>query len=1078
MKKLYLLTGLLSLFGLTDSYSQCTTTNATSCVCAQNGQTNCDLLPDMIVGRPPLLVSGSSGVIEYSQSGNGSNNGRLRVSVSTPNIGYGPLEIHADTVYICGTDTFYGTAPSTCPVSGLPPKQLINQWIYHKNGNVMSHLVRKAGSMTYHPAHGHMHVDDWGIYTLRTATPDPNPLNWPVVGTGAKLAFCLMDYGSCSGYAGHCVDSLGNTLLNNNFPNFGLGGGSFNCSPVVQGISSGYTDIYYQYLDGMYITIPPGTCNGNYYIVVQLDPYNYFLESNEVNNVIAVPYTLTQQTGAVPLITASGPTVLCPGGSVMLTASAGNSYLWSNGATTQSITASIAGSYVVTVTNTNCTGTSLPTTVTINALPVTSSAASPSVCEGQSTQVFSSATTAGYTNTPVNFTNNTVISIPDNNVNGVTSSINVSGINPAALITSSVVSVTVNITHTYDADLIVSLIAPSGNAIALSNQRGGSGDNFTNTVFRMNAVTAIGSGTAPFNGAYIPDGNFALLTGNANGTWQLKVADVVGNDIGTINSWTLQLNTQVMNGINYAWTSTPAGFTSSLQNPPVTPAVSTIYTVTATDVVNGCTGTSTVSVTVNPLPLATATANSPVCSGNNLTLGVNGNGSTFSWSGPNSFSSNDASPVISNAAPAHSGIYTVTAVSAAGCTATSSVSATVLDPPSISGAVVTNNTCYGASAGSINLSVTNGAGATFLWSNGATSEDIMGLSAGNYSVTVSNAACVVNGSYQVTQPVILSCTATITKITCKGDLNGAINLTPSGGTPPYTFLWNTGATTEDRTSLGKGNHTVTITDNCGVTFLKTYYVNQLSPTMLLTFNKTNAKCAGTSTGSATVTVSGGIAPFTYSWNTIPVKTTASITGLSHGTYVVTITDVAGCTKSGSIYISQPAYITTVVTQTNVSSPGGNDGSISLAVSGGTGPYTYNWNTVPSQTTASITGLSAGIYKCTVKDVNLCNKKVTVTITQPSPFLNPKVDGSGPYSKFSLTPNPSNGLVQVSFGAAAKSDGRLVVLDILGNRVYSKNLIIEKGSNLIQADLRELPKGVYFVRLERNGISRVTKLIIQ
>ena len=191
------------------STAQCTTTNAKTCSC-KDGTNNCDLLPDIGIARPPLLVSGSSGVIEYSQTGNGANNGRLRISVSTPNTGFGPLEIRAQAIYVCGTDTFYGSAPTSC-TDGSAPKQLIKQRVYHKTDSVMSYYDRDAGTMTYHPTHGHMHVDNWGVFTLRTATTDPNPLNWPIVGNGAKLAFCLMDYGSCSTYNGHCVDSAGAT---------------------------------------------------------------------------------------------------------------------------------------------------------------------------------------------------------------------------------------------------------------------------------------------------------------------------------------------------------------------------------------------------------------------------------------------------------------------------------------------------------------------------------------------------------------------------------------------------------------------------------------------------------------------------------------------------------------------------------------------------------------------------------------------------------------------------------------------------------------------------------------------------
>jgi hypothetical protein len=382
MKKSALLAGLTFLLFPFAGYSQCTTSNATSCACETPGSVNCDLLPDIIIASGPLLAAGNNGVIEYSQSGNGSNNGRLRVSVSTPNIGHGPLEVRSTNSFICGTDTLVGTPPATCPVTGLPPRQLVKQRVYQKSGNTMGFYDRDAGSMTYHPTHGHMHVDDWGTYSLRTDNGDPDPLNWPIIGDGAKLGFCLMDYGSCSTYGGHCVDSLGNTLLNGDFPNYGLGGGSYNCSSSIQGISSGYTDIYYQYLDGMYIDIPPGTCNGDYYIVVHIDPHDYFLEENENNNVIVIPYTLTQQVlAANASITSSVSGPICSSSNATLSANSGTgyTYLWSNGATTKDITVGTPGNYVVTVTTPCGIAVSTPYTLQLADIPpVTTSA---SVCD-------------------------------------------------------------------------------------------------------------------------------------------------------------------------------------------------------------------------------------------------------------------------------------------------------------------------------------------------------------------------------------------------------------------------------------------------------------------------------------------------------------------------------------------------------------------------------------------------------------------------------------------------------------------------------------------------------------------------
>ncbi|MCS6934502.1 MAG: T9SS type A sorting domain-containing protein [Chitinophagales bacterium] len=390
MRKIIYTTFSLVIYQL--AVAQCTTTNATGCKCKDITSNDCDLLPNIKVAREPLMVSGSQGVIEYSQTGNGPENGRLRISVSTPNIGHGPLTIMATQTFICGNDTFTSN-PGTCP-DGSEPRQLIKQRIYHKNGNTMTYWDRPAGSMTYHPTHAHMHVDDWGMYWLRRRdTTEPNPLNWPIIGNGAKLGFCLMDYGSCSTYNGHCRDSAGNVLLNNNFPNFGLGGGNYSCSPVMQGISSGYTDIYYQSLDGMYITIPPGTCNGDYYIVVQIDPHNYFLEENENDNVLAVPYTLTKQVpgGVAQISVQNNITAVCPGQSVTLSANSGNSYLWNTGDTVQSITVSQPGQYTVQVASQCGTATSQPVVITHHNSAITNVTAD-AICPGDTAHLAATAT--------------------------------------------------------------------------------------------------------------------------------------------------------------------------------------------------------------------------------------------------------------------------------------------------------------------------------------------------------------------------------------------------------------------------------------------------------------------------------------------------------------------------------------------------------------------------------------------------------------------------------------------------------------------------------------------------------------
>jgi hypothetical protein len=395
-------------------YSQCTTTNATSCECA-DGTANCLLLPDITASWKGIS---NNGFTEYPQTGAGTNyngqgsdNGRLRVTGSTPNIGHGSFTVRGQDAngkrtFLCGSDTVFNvnaTGAFTCP-NGYPnPKQLITQRIYKKDGNTMTFIDQYAGSVTYHPAHGHNHVDDWAVMTLRIQTSDPNPLNWPIVGTGAKIGFCLMDYGQCgtpgSTYDGHCRDDNtvymgGSVMYNVNFPNWNLGGGNYNCSVIEQGISSGWTDVYGKHLDGMWINIPPNTCNGDYYIVMEVDKNNIFLEENDNNNYTAVPVTLNLQhpagTPQAPIISSDNSNNLCDGQSITLTATAGTNYLWSTGDTTQTITVTQAGSYTCEVTNYCGTNSSDPFVVN-NVAPNPPIAIGDTICVSGSLELTASA---------------------------------------------------------------------------------------------------------------------------------------------------------------------------------------------------------------------------------------------------------------------------------------------------------------------------------------------------------------------------------------------------------------------------------------------------------------------------------------------------------------------------------------------------------------------------------------------------------------------------------------------------------------------------------------------------------------
>lgn len=975
MRKIYLMLAMLLSFAA-GSYAQCTLTQANSCTCLGGG-TNCDLLPDIIPGRPALLLNSTSGYVEYSQSGNGANNGRLRITVSTPNIGHGTMHTVAGNTYVCGTDTFTGTIPSICPDGITLPKVLVKQRIYHKNGNTMTYNDRNAGSMTYHPSHGHMHIDDWGVYTLRTATTDPNPLNWPVVGNGAKLAFCLLDFGSCTTYNKHCADAAGVTL--NTVANQGMGGGNFGCSSTSQGISVGFADVYSQSLDGMWIVVPPGTCNGNYYIVCQQDPYDQFLEENDANNVVAVPVTLTKQVNTSPVISPAGPVHICAGQSVTLTCSSAANYLWSNGATTQSITVNQSGSYSCTINSGGaCSTTSAPVDVIVG-ISASANASSTNICSGQSATLSSSATSAT-TASIQTFSNSTAQSIPDNNSTGISSNITVSGISPSTISPTTMVSVQVNITHTFDYDLELRLYAPSGEYRVLSYQRGSSGDNYTNTVFSQTGATFISDGSAPFTNTYKPSENISTFTGNANGVWTLKVYDRASNDVGTLNNWNIKLNNYTQNGLSYAWTSNPAGFTSSLQNPtaPVSPTQTTTYTVTATETGTGCTSTSAVTINVGTLTV-NATGNTAICNGQSTTLTATG-ATTYNWTAPGGFNQSGGSITVS---PAITTTYTVTGTTGS-CTGQQNITVVVTPVP-----VVTTSGNVAICNGQSTTLTASGAN-SFYWTppSGLSSQTGSSVTANPTSTQTYTVVGTTNGCSSSGQQL----TVTVNPIPNVGTSGNATicngqstQITASGAT---TYVWSpsTGLNSTTGSSVtANPSQTITYTVNgttngCSNTAQVTVTVD---PVPVVTTSANPTICSGQST---VLTASGASSYYWTPATGLSSQTGGSVTATPSATQVYTVVGTTnGCPSSGvqiTVTVNNPP---TVITSGNTAICAGQ--YVTLNAGGAT---SYLW-TAPggfSQTGNSITvNPSATTIYTVTGSSNGCSATAQLTVTvNPLPVV--------------------------------------------------------------------------------------------
>ena len=211
----------------------------------------------------------------------------------------------------------------------------------------------------------------------------------------------------------------------------------------------------------------------------------------------------------------------------------------------------------------------------------------------------------------------------------------------------------------------------------------------------------------------------------------------------------------------------------------------------------------------------------------------------------------------------------------------------------------TNFSCFGGT-GSVTLNVTGGVqGYSYLWSDGPTTAFRTGVPAGNYQVTVTDAnGCTDVASASVTGPMSgININLTKTNITCSNLNNGAISVSVSGGNAPLTYAWSDGSTLQNRTLLSSGNYTLTVSDNNGCTSTASTEILRPSP-LLVSIAGSHPTCPIVSDaplnqdGSVSISVSGGTPSYTYAWSN--GATTQNLSGLSGGTFSVTVTDTNGC----------------------------------------------------------------------------------------------------------------------------------------------------------------------------------------
>ena len=399
----------------------------------------------------------------------------------------------------------------------------------------------------------------------------------------------------------------------------------------------------------------------------------------------------------------------------------------------------------------------------------------------------------------------------------------------------------------------------------------------------------------------------------------------------------------------------------------------------------GCSYRIDTTITFRPLPVIADVPTNISCKGfKNGSITVTPSGSTapytYSWSPAPGGGQGTATATGLSA-----GTYTVHVNGSTGCTSTKVI--TVTEPTALS---ATNNpvniSCFGGSTGSVSSFPAGGTSAyTYSWSpSGGTAQSATGLPAGTYTCTIKDAhGCVTTTTAILSQPPSLpsATNAKTTMVSCFGLKNGSDSVAANGGTAGYIYSWSpSGGTAPKASGLAAGTYTCTVTDSKGCITNSAVIITQ--PVLLSTSNvSTNVSCFGKSNGTDSAIAAGGTALYTYSWSPV-AGNTAKISGLSAGSYTCTVTDSHGCKTTDVIAITQPTVLSATNKLTGVSCFAGNNGSDSVVVNGGTVNYSYSWS--PSGgSLAKASGLTAGIYTCTITDAKGCTTTSQAIITQPS-----------------------------------------------------------------------------------------------
>ena len=670
------------------------------------------------------------------------------------------------------------------------------------------------------------------------------------------------------------------------------------------------------------------------------------------------------------------------------------------------------------------------------------STSSDSICAGDT--AFLTTALPGVGSGSIAYSNTTSTAITPGS--STTSTINVNGLVPAVLGANSIDSVCLNINQNLVAHLNISLISPSGTSVDLSSGNGGVySTSLQNVCFSPSASDNISNyvrplSTIPTDTALSPEQALSTFAGDqTNGTWTLYVDHTIApptGNTGNLIDWTIIFAPSSTSN-SYTWTG-PNMSCNNCANPQVTPTVSSDYIVTATNGY-GCSFTDTVAIVVNDSLAA------PVVNCGNLT----DTSAEFLWSAVTGATGYQVSIDTGRTWIATSGTlnHTVTGlfqgtdvqilVQALGGECTNPIDThvctTTICPLVFNVDSVTNVSCNGGNDGSINVSAAGTTNTVFYQivapTVGSTQTNgiFTGLTAGNYTIEITDTtlACTVAQTITINEPDALTVALSITSnysgaaISCNGFNDGELTATSTGGTGPYNYLWDdsNAQATATATGLLAGTYCVDITDANACATRACETLTEPAP-LTGSASSLDASCNGSADGTASITPTGGVAPYTYLWDDSAGQSTQTATGLTAGTYCVTVTDANGCTLVDCATVNEPstALSLTIAISSNyngvaISCNGGCDGEATVQANGGIAPYSYTWDN--GQTNATSTGLCGGNSCVTVTDANGCSASVCATINEPD-AINTTIAIASNYNGSPIScPGASDGALQAT-----------------------------------------------------------------